>query len=437
MQWLLVRSCHMIDGNIYTEQLASVFEAAKVLNTSPDTIRRWEKKGLIKCERNGNGHRLFRMEELQRTQQKYLGGESGSGKFQVLKSKPTNYSVIELFAGCGGLALGFKNAGLNAELLVEIEKDCVATLKRNLPDVRSECTDVAKIDFKPWKNKVDIVSGGFPCQAFSYAGQGRGFGETRGTLFFQFARCVEEVRPKIAVGENVRGLLMHDQGRTLQTMVKTLEDLGYTVYTRLLRSQFLDVPQKRERLFIIALDKSFSHPAFFPKERDYTVSMREALADCPPSPGQKYPDKKAKIMALIPPGGYWRDLPLELQRSYMGASFHHEGGRTGMARRLSWDEPSLTLTCNPAQKQTERGHPKENRPLNVREYARIQTFPDRWQFSGSTSSQYRQIGNAVPVNLGYHVGRCLIALLDGKFDPKTMVIHSGKTKPSLQSDLAF
>ena len=437
MQWAFDMNLHMIDGNIYTEQMASVFDAAKVLNTSPDTIRRWEKKGLIKCERNGNGHRMFRMEELQRTNQKYLGGENSGGKYQVLKSKPTDFSVIELFAGSGGLALGFKNAGLKSELLVEIEKDCVATLKKNLPDVRSECTDVAKIDFQPWKGKVDIVSGGFPCQAFSYAGQGRGFGETRGTLFFQFARCVEEVRPKIAVGENVRGLLMHDGGRTLQTMVKTLEGLGYKVYTRLLRAQFLDVPQKRERLFIIALDKSFEHPAFFPKERDYTVSIRDALADCPTSIGQKYPPKKAEIMALIPPGGYWRDLPLELQKSYMGASFFHEGGRTGMARRLSWDEPSLTLTCNPAQKQTERGHPKENRPLNVREYARIQTFPDRWQFSGSTSSQYHQIGNAVPVNLGYHVGRCLIAMLAGKFDAKTMVAHQSTDKGAHQSDFAL
>jgi DNA (cytosine-5)-methyltransferase 1 len=133
----------MFDGGIEIGRLASVFEAANILKTSPDTIRRWEKKGLIKCERGRNGNRLFRMEELQRTQQKYLGGESSGKKFQILKSKPTNFSVIELFAGCGGLALGFKNAGLKAELLVEIEKDCVVTLKKNLPDVRSECTDVA------------------------------------------------------------------------------------------------------------------------------------------------------------------------------------------------------------------------------------------------------------------------------------------------------
>ena len=91
-----------------------------------------------------------------------------------------------------------------------------------------------------------------------------------------------------------------------------------------------------------------------------------------------------------------------------------------MARRLSWDEPSLTLTCSPAQKQTERCHPTETRPLNVREYARIQTFPDEWQFQGSTTSQYKQIGNAVPVNLGYHIGRCLVAMLEGNIDDQIM-----------------
>jgi len=105
-----------------------------------------------------------------------------------------------------------------------------------------------------------------------------------------------------------------------------------------------------------------------------------------------------------------------LQKEYMGASYFMGGGKTGMARRLSWDEPSLTLTCSPAQKQTERCHPEETRPLSVREYARIQTFPDSWQFSGSVAQQYKQIGNAVPVNLGYYIGDTIIKMLEGEIE---------------------
>lgn len=127
-------------------------------------------------------------------------------------------------------------------------------------------------------------------------------------------------------------------------------------------------------------------------------------------------------MEMVPPGGYWRSLPLDIQKEYMGASFYLGGGKTGMARRLSYDEPSLTLTCAPAQKQTERCHPEETRPLTVREYARIQTFPDDWHFSGSTASQYKQIGNAVPVNLGFHIGKAIIGMLDNKPELDTMEI---------------
>ena len=148
----------------------------------------------------------------------------------------------------------------------------------------------------------------------------------------------------------------------------------------------------------------------------YIIPLREALHKCPKSEGQQYPEKKRKILELIPPGGYWRELPKELQKEYMGASFYMGGGKTGMARRLSWDEPSLTLTCSPAQKQTERCHPDETRPLTVREYARIQTFPDKWKFSGSISQQYKQIGNAVPVNLGYHIGDTIIKMLEGEIE---------------------
>lgn len=403
---------------------ASLFEAASLLKIHPDTIRRWEKKGLIKGERESGGKRFFSLEEIDRTNKKYLKNSAFGGDYKILRAEKTKYKAIELFAGCGGMALGFKNAGIESDLLVERDRDCVQTLRKNMPKKQVFGDDVAQINFKPWKGSVDIVSGGFPCQAFSYAGHGKGFGDTRGTLFFEFARCVSEISPKIALGENVRGLLMHDNGRTLETMKKTLDELGYFVFTHLCRAQFLDVPQKRERLFIIGLRKDFfpkNPAAFFPKEKNYTVSLREALRGCPESSGQKYPPRKAAIMKLIPEGGYWRDLPTSLQKQYMGASFYLGGGKTGMARRLSWGEPSLTLTCNPAQKQTERGHPKENRPLNIREYARIQTFPDSWIFSGSVSSQYRQIGNAVPVNLAFHLGRCLIAMLDGKLEPQTMI----------------
>jgi DNA (cytosine-5)-methyltransferase 1 len=173
---------------------------------------------------------------------------------------------------------------------------------------------------------------------------------------------------------------------------------------KVFRAQFLDVPQKRERLIIFGIRSNVDAQLFFPVEKDYTITMRAALKGVPISSGQEYSDSKKKIMKLIPEGGYWRDLPEDLQKKYMGGSYHLGGGKTGMARRLSWSEPSLTLTCNPAQKQTERCHPKETRPLTVREYARIQTFPDEWDFAGSISAQYKQIGNAVPVNLGYHIG---------------------------------
>ena len=399
-----------------TSAFLTVSEAAEQLNVSPDTIRRWEKKGLIKGVRSDTNYRLFSLEELQRINSKLNGTHIGNN-YKILKSKKKHgYTSLELFAGTGGTALGFEHAGFTHLLLNEFDKHCVATLRNNRPKWNVLHEDVRKVDFTPWAGQVDLVQGGFPCQAFSYAGKKLGFGDTRGTLFHEFARCVQEVRPKIALGENVRGLLNHDNGKTLETMVKVLKDLGYKVEYKVLKAQYLDVPQKRERLIIIGIRDDLNLPFIFPKEKDYTISLSEALENVPSSPGQSYPEKKKKILDLIPPGGYWRDLPPELQKEYMGASYYLGGGKTGMARRLSWDEPSLTLTCAPAQKQTERCHPEETRPLTVREYARIQTFPDDWEFAGSITSQYKQIGNAVPVNLAYHIGRCVYSMLEGRVD---------------------
>lgn len=137
------------------------------------------------------------------------------------------------------------------------------------------------------------------------------------------------------------------------------------------------------------------------------------VGSVPESVGQAYPKRKAEIMAHVPEGGYWRDLPLDLQKEYMLGSFYLGGGKTGMARRLSWNEPSLTLTCAPAQKQTElQAQPSEHLIPTTREYARIQTFPDDWQFEGSATQVYKQIGNAVPVNLALAVGKSLVRMLN-------------------------
>lgn len=391
----------------------TINEASKKLNVSIDTIRRWDKKGLIKSNRNKNNYRIFNVDEIEELIEKISNKNSVNRGFYILKSeKKSNIKAIELFAGAGGTALGFENAGIQHILLNEFDKNCCATLRKNFEnknDIREQ--DIRKIDFSPFKDKPDIVQAGFPCQAFSYAGKSLGFNDTRGTLFFEFARCIKETNPKIAIAENVRGLLKHDNGKTLSVMISVLKELGYRVNFRVLRAQYLDVPQKRERLIIEAIRKDLDIPFIFPKEKNYTVSLREALKDCPVSFGQQYPKRKKEILSMVPEGGYWKDLPLEVQKEYMRGSFYLGGGKTGMARRLAWDEPSLTLTCAPAQKQTERCHPAENRPLTVREYARIQTFPDEWIFEGSMGSQYKQIGNAVPVNLGFHVGRCVIAML--------------------------
>jgi len=416
-------------------KLLTVFEASQILGVSPDTIRRWDKKGLIKAQRSNLNHRLFNIDELKRIHSK-VSGEHKGNNYKIYKSnKKTKYSVIELFAGAGGTAIGFHNAGLQHTLLTDWDKDATTTLKKNKPKWNVIQSDIRELNFKGMK--ADIVEGGFPCQAFSYAGKKQGFEDTRGTMFFEFARCIKEVRPKIAMGENVRGLLKHDDGKTLNTIVNVLKDLGYNVAFKVLRAQYLDVPQKRERLIILAVRKDLDIPILFPKERDYTISLREALENVPASGGQSYPKRKKEILEMIPQGGYWRNLPIALQKEYMQSSFFMGGGKTGMARRLSWDEPSLTLTCAPAQKQTERCHPTETRPLTVREYARIQTFPDDWAFTGSQSSQYKQIGNAVPANLSYHMGKCLIAMLENKPDLKTMdmVEPQNTSSPLVQTSL--
>lgn len=321
---------------------------------------------------------------------------------------------IELFAGGGGLALGLEKAGIKSEMVVELDHEACETLRENRPQWNIIEDDIHNVDFTQYKNKIDLVSGGAPCQAFSYAGKKLGFGDTRGTLFSEFARCVKEVNPKMFLFENVRGLLSHDKGRTFATIKHTFESLNYTVQYKILNACYYGVGQKRERIVLIGIRNDLSDKIKFAyPEADKTwTTLRDALKDCPKSEGQAFSENKRKVMELVPPGGCWVDLPEDIAKKYMGKSYYSGGGRRGMARRISWNEPCLTLTTSPSQKQTERCHPDETRPFTVREYARIQSFPDDWIFKGTISEQYKQIGNAVPVELARRIGIQIVKALE-------------------------
>jgi DNA (cytosine-5)-methyltransferase 1 len=196
-----------------------------------------------------------------------------------------------------------------------------------------------------------------------------------------------------------------------------LERLGehatdYNVQWNILNAYHYDVPQKRERLFIVGVHKDIRKLFRFPFNSTHRPVLKDVLIDVPASDGQQYSEAKKAVMALVPQGGSWVDLPEDIQKEYMKNSYFSGGGKRGIARRLSMDEPCLTLTTSPCQKQTERCHPTETRPFTIREYARIQTFPDDYTFKGSLAQQYKQIGNAVPVRLAEHIAQSIKDVLE-------------------------
>lgn len=406
----------------FSDDYFSAAIVADALSVSKRNIDAWVKNGKLVPELDPNIHeKPYSRAQLEAFEQ--FSAMFNSRWDEDMSVEPSRaYTLVELFAGAGGLALGLEQAGFKSVLLNEKDKYACDTLRINRPDWNVVEDDIANVDFTHLKDKVDLLTGGFPCQPFSYAGKSLGFEDLRGTLVFEMARAIKEIQPKVFLAENVKGLKENDKGRTLSTIIKVLEDLGYKIIENdVYKALFYKVPQKRERLIIIGVRADLYDKLTFKKPSTYhrVLTVKDALkagelydSDVPLSSGQKYPQRKAEIMSFVPEGGYWRDLPIELQKEYMMKSFYLGGGKTGMARRLAWNEPSLTLVCTPAQKQTERCHPSESRPLTTREYARIQTFPDNWQFCGSDSQVYKQIGNAVPVNLALTVGKAVVRMLN-------------------------
>ncbi len=325
------------------------------------------------------------------------------------------FTSIELFAGAGGLALGLEEAGFHHIGLVEFNKFATETLKTNRPswnvlfeDIKNVANRNLENEFHIKKYDLDLLSGGAPCQSFSYTGKRLGLEDVRGTMFYHYATFLHKLQPKMFLFENVRGLLTHDKGKTYKTILNIFEDEDYTTYHKVLNAWNYGVPQKRERLITIGIRNDLVEESNFefPKEYSYKPTIKDIKLDEKPNKEEcaQYSQYKKEIFSLVPAGGYWKDIDPNIAKEYMKSCWYMGGGRTGILRRISLNEPSLTVLTSPGMKQTDRCHPLEVRPFSYRENARIQTFPENWKFCGSLNEKYKQIGNAVPVNLAKEIG---------------------------------
>lgn len=357
-------------------------------------------------------------------------------------------NAISLFSGAMGLDLGIERAGFTIRVCVEMDKWAVQTIKANtkIPvidrDINTVTTDEILQTAGINKDEVTLVVGGPPCQAFSTAGKQRGLADFRGNVILQYLRVVSDIRPPYFILENVRGLLSaklnyvpldyleYDsirsiKGSVLQFITNEFKKLGYGISYALLDSANYGVPERRERVVVIGhLGERIPIPSpTHTKEGGYGTSiwntLRDAIGDLEEREDLHYIPLRPKsipYMQLLREGQNWRDLPSEVAREAMGKAYELSGGKTGFFRRLRFDEPSPTLVTSPTMPATLLCHPTKLRPLSIEEYARIQMFPDDWKFQGRIETIYKQIGNAVPVGLGYAIGHQVMEYINGRIN---------------------
>ena len=321
-----------------------------------------------------------------------------------------NPTFIEVCSGGGGLSCGLIQSGFKPLLLNEIDKICCATLAANHINIPINHGSITDLNLTNYKNNVDLLCGGVPCQSFSTAGKRRGLSDPRGRLIYDFIRLIKECNPKYFLIENVLGLVKQD---FFPDLLKQLSiDNHYKVDYQLLNSKDYEVPQRRQRVIIIGIrhdDHDVSTTPFnYPIPSSKHILLKDVLTNVPDSPGVLYTKRKEAMYKLIPQGGNWRSMTKEKQLELLGEAFIRNRPSAGVLKRLSMDDFSMTLTTAPDQNITSRCHPLYDRPLTIREYARIQTFPDSYNFCGSIRQQYKQIGNAVPVRLAYFIGKAII-----------------------------
>ena len=315
-----------------------------------------------------------------------------------------NFKSIDLFAGIGGIRLGFDQAfGDKIETVFVSEWDEFAqkTYKANFHDDLEIAGDITKIDEKNIPG-FDICLAGFPCQAFSLAGQRKGFdddykGMSRGTLFFDVARICSEHKPKVIFCENVKGLTIHDKGRTFKVIVNTLREIGYTVFYKVLNSKDFGVPQNRERIYIVAFRNDIAPGEFiFPASTDDTKRIKDILEEKPVSARYYLSDcyletlKKHKARHEAKGNGFGYEV-----RSLDDIAGAIVCGGMGRERNLIVDKRQTDLT--PVTHIKGKINEEGIRKMTPREWARLQGFPDNYTLPLADVHLYKQLGNSVTV----------------------------------------
>lgn len=347
--------------------------------------------------------------------------------------------ALSFFSGAMGLDIGMKNAGIEALLACEFNKYCRMTIASNSPEM-ALIGDITKYDAKdilrmakiPAGQKVDVIFGGPPCQAFSTAGARKAFDDERGNVFLRYLEVIGEIKPTYVVIENVRGLLSAPypykevneafKGGALLIVLDKLREYGYTVSFNLYNAANFGSPQIRERVVLIAKLGEEKVQYLTPTHSENGENGMKPWRTLKDALEQQnieehhyitFPEKRLKFYRILKEGQYWKDLPENLQKEAMGDKLKLGGGKTGFYRRLSYSKPSPTLVTNPTMPATDLCHPIEDRPLSVEEYKAIQEFPSEWNIIGPVLEQYKQIGNAVPIKLGEAIARRIIEDMKG------------------------
>jgi len=340
--------------------------------------------------------------------------------FGVVPIEPS-LTVLDVFAGAGGLSLGLSWSGFRSVGAVEFDSAAAATYELNFGHVlragSGSPLPIEAVDFEAYRGSVDLLAGGPPCQGFSQLGKGL-IDDPRNRLWREYMRAVEQVRPRAFLMENVPPLLRSEEGRAT---LELAEALGYSVRSAVLSADAYGVPQRRKRAFIIG---TLEGTPRLPVPIDDAIlprTVRWAIEDLPLKPngldwhiGRNPQAKSVERYRAVPEGGNRFDLQRARPDLTPRCWLEKPTGSTDVFGRLWWDRPALTIRTEFFKPEKGRYlHPEAHRPITHREAARLQTFPDDFLFTGSKIEVARQIGNAVPPLLAYRLGQALHSVLMG------------------------